>query len=251
MAKVDTPDDQQLSVIYADDELDDWNGKHQIGLSELATRLNAKQHFDNRGRQIWTDGAEEATLQWVLVENGGGTCSRSTTCAWRGAACARHNHPAAGAPQVYNNKRFYNPLTGKYGLEIAFSVDNTTFDNIKLILWFYTGTRLYFYVIEITSATGILQYRDAAGVYQPTPLQTYLYTDHHMWHKLKMVCDTDNIEYARIMLDGQELDMTGIAVANTPSALAAHMSASFYSAGSGTAIENIYFDDFILTHLEP
>ena len=56
MANTDTQDDQLMSVVYGDWEQDDWAAKHQISLSELASRLDAKQHFDNRGRQIWADG---------------------------------------------------------------------------------------------------------------------------------------------------------------------------------------------------
>lgn len=251
MASVDTEDDQVLSVIYGDHEPDDWASKHQISLSEMASRLNAKQHFDNRGRQIWTDGVEEATIQWQTSIIGAGSISRSTLAAWRGAASAELMTPAVGGPVTTLFKHFYNPNTGRYGIEVALSSDNLTFAGFQLEFRYYTGSQLIDTVLRVDGTTGMLYYRDHLNNFVSLGRSICRRDNIHFWHKLKLVVDVDEQEYIRILVDGMEFNMSGIPVHVLNNLNCNSILVRLHMLGSGTAVEKIYLDDFIYTHLEP
>ena len=251
MANVDTPDDQTVAVNYGDMETDDWASKHQITLSELASRLNAKQHFDNRGRQIWTDGFEELVLQWIPTVLGASTTTRDTTTAWRGAACNRHTHAAMIASQVTMTKHFYTPQTGRYGYEISFAVDALTFNDIRFSMRYYDGVIYYTNYIRIMGTTGEVFYQNVGGVWVSTGFFVTLSNDIRMWHKVKFVMDIDLQEYVRVMIDGNELNLVGVPCWQAGSITTPRIICDYRSQAANNIIQNFYFDDFILTHLEP
>lgn len=251
MANVDTPDDQMIAVNYGDYESDDWAAKHQISLSELASRLNSKHHFDNRGRLIWSDGAEEAVLQWNLLLVGAGAVSRSTVAVWRGAASALLSTPAVGPTGAGIWKRFYNPQTGRYGAEIAWSSALTAPNYLDLSIVVRDGVNRYTATLRLAIRGGLVQYNNAAGGWTNIPIPLCYIQDLHYWHKMKLVIDVDNLEYVRVLVDGYEYDMTGIPFHTVLDASCACLVCQCYMPGDGANVLNVYLDDFIYTHLEP
>lgn len=251
MASIDTPDDQLVSVNYGDHEPDDWASKHQISLSELASRLNAKQHYDNRGRQIWTDGAEEATVQWNVLLAGGGGVARSLLCAWRRAASVQLSQTGAALDMAGLTKTFYNPQTGRYGVEIAWSCDNAVLTTFFFYIVVYTGPGYWRGMIGYDAAVGQYFYTDDLGANIGTGQVPVLNSDRHYWHKMKLVIDVDNTEYVRALFDGQEHNLTGIPLQWFGIAGGPQIDVYMQIMGHATTPYNVYLDDFILTHLEP
>ena len=251
MANVDTPDDQIIAVNYGDVETDDWAAKHQISLSEQASRLDAKQHFDNRGRQIWTDGFENLVVQWNVILIGGATAVRSTISAWRGNACALFTVPAVALAHATIQKYFYSPETGRYGIEFAWSSDNNDFRYLYMETYINDGTRLYNATVRVDGNTGRLQYQNNTGAYTTFGNPITQIDDIHFWHKMKLVYDTDLMEYVRFLFDGNEYDLSGIPLYSIASALTPRIDVCISLVSDGAAIYTAKIDDFILTHLEP
>ena len=251
MANVDTPDDQIMAVNYGDFELDDWSAKHQISLSELATRLNAKQHFDNRGRQIWIDGFEEVALQWNTGAAGGGTATRVTTNAWRGAASVLLNTPAVAGAYIRLDKLFYSPETGRYAAEITWASDTNTFTRLNLELFYYDGVNYWHGLVGLSGVNARWWYITLLGVYVYFTPPVNQDNNIHYWHKMKVVIDIDNHVYARCLFDGNEVPMTTIPLATGLSGLSPRIMARITLNGGAGGAYNAYIDDFILTHLEP
>lgn len=251
MASVDTPDDQLITVNYGDLETDDWAAKHQISLSEHASRLNAKQHFDNRGRQVWTEGFEETVLQWNLIQTGGGTVVRSTADSWRGGASALLSVPAVALATAGIERDFYNPLTGRYGFEFAWSCTKNDFRWLNFSVSFYDGTNHRIAAVRIWGATGIMNYYNSAAGWTAFGNVVCRRDTPHFWHKFKVVVDSDLSEYVRVLVDGQEYNLEGTPVWSGLSGNCPFIQPQILLTGQGTNINPVFIDDFIFSHLEP
>ena len=234
-----------------EDPEDDWNQVSTIGLNELATRLDALQQFDNRGRQIWCEDFEDTVLKWRTFVSGGSTSARSTAASWHGAASCLHNHPGPGLGTAIRYRKFYNPTTGKYSMEMAFSALTTDFFEIRMQLEVFDGTNQINQHIRIQGTTGNLQYRNNAGGWTDVGGTVGLIADIHFWHKIKLVVDADSVEYLRLIVNGTEHDLSGISSDLTPSALCPHINIAFYSEGVAGSPTAVYFDNIIFSHLEP
>lgn len=237
--------------MFINDTTDDWGKKNIIGLAELATRLGAKQGFDNRGRQIWSDGSEQPTIRWIPWTAGGAGIARVATCSWSDGWSIEHNLPAVVGSSALLTKHFYSPGTGRYGIEISVSMDRIDFEEIRLGFYYWTGTHYVEGVVRVVGTTGIVRYLDDTPGWTDIGVNMCLRADIHYWHKIKLVVDINLEEYVRILIDGNEFDLTGIPLFNVLNATCNNISAAFQSWGNATAVNNIYWDDFIFTHLEP
>jgi len=168
-----------------------------------------------------------------------------------GDASIRAQHPAAAGTNTTLSKHLYNPGTGRYGVEASIAVDTMDWTYARFHLNFWTGTHAIESIIKINGGTGEVFYWSEAGLDVSLGHNIELHPDIHFWHKLKLVIDINKQEYVRILVDGAEFDMEGIALFNTPDVTAARLQPMLNTSGGVVQTNNIYWDNFIFTHLEP
>lgn len=244
-------DEEGRGEMFINDTTDDWGLKNIIGLAELATRSGAKQGFDNRGREIWSDSFDVPTLQWLTSISGDATVSVSTDCAWKGTSSCKLTVTGNAGDNVNLHKYFYNPLTGRYSAEFAWSSGVITFAHFMLWIRVYDGTWSSRFGLQLSNTANQYAYwNSAAGV---TTLQSNpcIYADKHSWHKMKLAVDTDNDKYIRVLIDGTEYDLSTAGVNKVASGLCPRIEVGLQFYGDGVNPGDLYLDNVIFSHLEP
>lgn len=235
---------------YSDEIIDDdWSVRSQINTGELATRLGALQGFDNRGRQMWTDNFESAKLKWNTTVVGA-TISLDDNYVLTGSQSLLCAMPHANSSAlIYKN--IYSPLTGIYGIEMAWSCNKTNLYSLKYGIYLYDGIYKWEYTLNLLGPTRRFVIPVHGLSDEPIGTMTCELDDPHFWHKWKIVADTNNGIISRIMVDGIQYNPTEYEIKHTADASAPHiyLFQEITSLTPATAI-NVYTDNVIITHLE-
>ena len=236
------------AVLY--DPVDDWNEIQTIGLNELATRLGSKQHFDNRGRQIWIDSFENTNIQWNSVLVGGGTVAKSTAQSWSSNNSLLFSTPATSPSSAHINKTFYNPSTGRYGFEFTWSCNAASFDYFTIVVQIFDGSDKYSGEIRFNGTTKRYEYSWGFGAWTAVGPVFTSTGDLNFWHKFKYVIDIENNKYIRLLVDGNEINMSGLSLWGGASATTSRIWVGLTLQGNGATAYQFAIDDFIFSHLE-
>jgi len=236
------------AVLY--DPVDDWNKTQTIGLNELATRLGSLQGFDNRGRLLWSDDFETPELKWNVITTASATLALSNAVAHKGDGSIRIHIPAWSNSSATLSKTFYHPLSGIFGVEMAWSCSSILWNHLQLGLIIYDGTTRWNYYIDLLGAARTFFMREHGVGNRGVGTMTYENNDLNFWHLWKLVINTTSERIIRVMVDGIEFDPSAYEVEHAADASDPHIDAHIYVQNTG-AVMTLHVDNFILTHMEP
>jgi len=223
----------------------------QIDSGELAARLNSISNFDRRGNVILLDDFEAAILKWE--NNGAGTGNVqavSTGAAKNGSqSCILTAGEGAGG-QAYIYKYLGVPVSGKLGAEFSFTIDADTKD-ISIDFRWLDGAKFYRALIQYITADDKFQYVNSDG--NPVDLLTSipLRESIRTFNTLKIVIDTDPLEFVRFMINNQTVDMSGLGLYPDTDTTAASIYLGITHTSAHASVKSIYIDNIIITQNEP
>lgn len=181
-------------------------------LGEHAVRVGSPITFDRRGTVIWYDTVQYGLTPWT--ESGSGTNSSSKLILGGG-----HFGPYLVEMTADSDgerwRQMWHPMPlieiNKWGLVVSFAVTDD-FDYLSFSLNRYDGTYRYQGRIKVVFDPPKLQYRGSDGDDHdietiPNPVWAY-----HTFHWIKFVADYETLEYVRVIYNGVEYPLPGIAI---------------------------------------
>lgn len=239
-------------------DLPDWHALtaqsrvHEVtDLGELAVRLGSIVSFDRRGDVMWLDNFEDGLLRWYATTPGDSTAELSTDVARSCISSAKLQAATGTASYSQLLAAIPNPLTlERVGFEYSFSLHGAV-GKVRLAFAVYTGTHIISGAITWDDANERLEYMDSTGAEVTLQDAVKMYAWNILFNSWKLVMDADAFEYVRLLLNGVEYDMSGIAARVTESVLDPHMRVTIQVDGRTAGTSTIYADDSIITQNEP
>jgi len=191
-----------LNAYILDDE-SQWGDIIKVGNAELASRLGSPITWDWRGKvQLMCDFSKGWQGLHTEFSNDDGAVALNPTY-WRfGGYSAKLTTGGDGGSSAAMD--FGMSLTPAFtvGLAVEFSVEKIP-THLDISIAVYKSEKLYSYKLHYLFATGVLEYRDSGGDWQPILTQAI-----SVWkgtfYRMKLVVDIENDEYLRAMLGNQE-----------------------------------------------
>lgn len=245
-------DEDGRGEMFISDPIDVWGSITTMGLSELATRMQAPpMTFIRSGNVLRYVDFESATPNYQTTTTGSPTHGRSTDVACHGS----HSYKAAstGSNDTVDLSIILNDFhTTKIGLQAKFSTASTGV-HIYLEFRYYDGSDLYTAGIRYRPvappSTGYVQYNSVAHGYDTFLFNTPHYLSIYNISTVKLTIDLANLTYTKTDIFGTEHSM-GQAIPSSSNSAAKHLEAitrlNLMSNGN-----TAYIDSIILTENEP
>lgn len=220
-------------------------------MAELAARLGSPVSFNRSGDVVWFTSFEGG-LQGVVCtsdhEDGVGLISSSR--ALDGCFSLKLDPRDADDSYVRWSRVLGLLEPGRIAIEASVSLDYTP-DGIKLVLWYREGGRevvgrvLY---DPQTSSWAIVD-KDLGDV---TVLEDYgLEKGSNAWHQIKLVIDTEEKTYRRLISGRHSVDLTSYNLLDDPTSHVGQVYFRVECLGSPDNHAAIYVDSVIITQNEP
>jgi hypothetical protein len=219
-------------------------------MGELAVRLGSIVRFDRRGDVVFMDSFEDGLLKWGAswVAEGGSVAlshEAARSGGWSVLLTATPGHyTSMGLVLPY-------PVLGRFGLECSFQFDYFL-DTLRLSLSLFNGTYLKTGRVRYDLPGERLQYCDADGNYQDLVTGLDLFSALMPFWTWKLVCDFEENEYVRLIVNEREYDLSGLALLSDDSSDVPHLEISVTNqAQMGGENSLVYVDDVVVTQNEP
>lgn len=203
--------DGRLSAFVVDSS-DVWEQIVTIGNAELASRLGSLMTYDRRGQLLFQTDFSRG-LEWFRLEDNPNswTYEIDSEHCQTGGFSLRVDSPEAADQLCSFGLYDYVAVSGKVGIEIAFSCSSAA---TKLELWIgvYDGTNYHIGALQYLVADGNLAYLNSSYVFtlaKDGPTKS-VSPDH--WEYLKLVIDTDNDLYERVLWNASAIDVSSNAL---------------------------------------
>lgn len=197
----------------------DWGKIRKTGavssvadLGELAVRLGSINSFDRRGDVYWMDSFEDGIAGWAVVSApAGGTGAQSTEF-------SRHkgNSLKATTPDSVGGTlgiQHYEALAfaGKSGWEIAvMSMGELAY--LELIVDVLDAGRNRRAYVRLDIVGKEWEYEDVDGNFQSIATDVVFSEVETLFNLIKLVVDVTEFEYVRLLFNGDEWPLDGIAM---------------------------------------
>lgn len=223
----------------------------QIDSGELAARLGALSTFDRRGKVFWYDDFESPLINWKQTLPGGrGAVTLSTDRSWMGGQSLKLVTGAVLNDYCWLTKSFKPPESSQLGIEFwVYAQNNDAI--LEVYLQGYSSTHYYQLLTEYNWENDTLRYYNSEG--GPYTLTSALYKGMGLedWVPIKMVLDWDTKKIMRIIVGGEQFDLStedlvSVAVGNNP-----HVQVWIIFSNTAAAAKTCYLDNFIFTQNEP
>lgn len=196
-------------------------------IAELAARLSSPDNFDRRGNVIFMDDFRNGISRWrhydasVIPPAYNPLSWVADYAATSGFACKVTTEAVANDLQEMITYLPY-PYLSKMGFEVAFSM-GLNIDSIDFALRLDDGSFDYQWIIVLFPSTNKLYYLDVNGAQVEIPtswakipgeakiLGSIADTDERLFHIVKLVVDTENKKYVRLIFNNSTFDMSNIA----------------------------------------
>lgn len=223
----------------------------QIDSGELAARLGSPNTFDRRGDTVFMDDFEAATLKWK-TDGAGDNAAVSLSAAWAktGSQSCKLTAGEGAGGQAWIFKRLEAQVVGKIGAECSFTVNADT-GAITFELRYYNGTHYYVAYIKYFKADKKFQYVNSGGGFVDLLTDIELESDIDTFNTVKIVSDTDSLEYVRFICNDTGKSMANLGLRRIGDDTPATLYFSVNHASAHAAVKSIYIDDIILTQNEP
>jgi len=223
----------------------------QIDTGELAARLGSINLFDRRGHTVLMDDFEAGILRWD--SDGAGANHTETINAGAAKSGTQSLKLTAGegaGGQSWIYKYLGVPVSGKLGAEFSFTVDADTKD-ITIDFRWLDESKFYRALIKYITATDKFTYENSLGATVDLLTSITLRESTKTFHTLKVVIDTDSLEYVRFIIDNQTKDMSGLGLYPDDDLTAASIYLGINHTSAHADVKSIYVDNIIITQNEP
>lgn len=220
-------------------------------LGELAARLGSIITFDRRGNVLWYDDFGSGITAWRKSGDPGYAVNWHSEDAKTGGFCCELKTAGATGDFVQIQKYTGYPTLSSMGFEFSFS-RKQNWKNLELIVEVQTTTRLYRAWLRYIHASAKFQYEDAAGAFQDVPgISFTAQGSPPSFDTLKLVVDFINEEYIRMLLNAQEINLSGRAIKARDNVATPYMLTAILLTTNTNAVAIGYIDDVIFTQNEP
>lgn len=220
-------------------------------LGELAARLGSPVTFDRRGNVVYIDQMQWGIESWVQTNISG-----TGAIAWSADRYLSHGKslsiaPTNGTVSQIEAARYYPTLRpGQVGVELALSwgdlADQTTLILIPAASEFPRRS----YSLRLSGA-GVLQYQANGGGWVNLASNSDLVVAAAgRWHFVKLVVDTTNHKWVRLIYDNTEYDLSSIVAAEGVFSTVGPLIA-IRSLSEAPSNGIVYVDNVIFTQNEP
>ena len=221
-------------------------------LGELAARLGSPVTFDRRGNVIWFDDFESGINKWQKYYSAAGYAIEWSAEISRGGAFSCKISTATGdnkAAGIYHTLPF--PRLSNVGLELSIY-----FKQYWRLMYIYhdfnDGAYSYYPRIKYNWNERKFYYRDEDGNFQEAGLEVNLLATEPGFHTIKLVIDMANRQYKRLIVNNQEVDLTGKEFEQDAWVEPPYLYHECYITNdSATKPAIAYVDDVIVTQNEP
>lgn len=240
----------RMLAIITDPE-DVYGNVHQFGNAELAARLGSLCLRDKRGYVQYMDDFEDTALKWTNSATGtGASVSLTNTESYFKDQCVKLICGTSGANKSYIARRFPLSASSRIGMEFFFMLTADDCQH-RWKMFIYDGTNRYQMQIAMSSHDTNLTIAHDSASWTTLDSDFPAYEGDHMWHNLKLVCDTATKKYVRLILDDTEYDISAIDVYSTSDNSLPNIYIYIGIENEGTGNYAVYYDGFILTNNEP
>ncbi len=220
-------------------------------VGELAARLGSPNTYDRRGNVVWMTNFDHG-LQGVTigVDHGDSVGSLSTETALNGPVSLKLD-PRGAANAYVNWRRVSYPLNvGKVGAEFGFCIEEAP-ASIYFRLQYFNGTNRYPGKVIYYPDSGDWKILNDQGNEVTILAAEKIQTGGDSWHHVKIVIDTENLEYHRLLIDDHTPDVSAYDLQEVGSADLGVIGVKVEVAGSVAANAAGFLDCVIITRDEP
>jgi hypothetical protein len=220
-------------------------------LAELGARLGSPALFDRRGDLIHLEQFAYTLAPWTLVNLGGFGTIQLSTERYRTTPFAVMCTPpnvSAGASGI--RRLFSYRPTKNVGAEISFSLGSDV-TGAELDLDVRVAGHVQHYKVRYDPAADALQRINADGDWVDVDADPRAFIGVADWMQMKLVVDTENAQYRRLLFGPNEYNLVGAAAQTAVDTGAAIIQVQIIARNVDTTTNDVWFDDFLLTMNEP
>ncbi len=218
-------------------------------LGELAVRLGSINSFDRRGDVYWMDSFEYGVAGWTVVTSpAGGTGVQSADYARHKGYSLKATTPDAEGGVV--GIQHYEALAfeGKTGWEIALmSMGDLLY--FELMVDILDGDRIWRANVRLDLVGKKWEYEYAGDAWQLIATGVVFSEVETLFNLIKLVIDVTEHEYVRLLFNGDEWPLDGIAMRDVSSTTGVY--SRFQPRLTADEAIDCYFDTAIITLNEP
>jgi len=220
-------------------------------MAELATRLGSPVTYDRSGDVVWLTTFEYGLQGTVLGTSGAASSGTITPARSNNGPFSLEMDPDNNEDSYVNWKRIIQFLeSGKVGAEVCVSVD-TGFEAVRLTIWSWDGDNELYAPVDYAEEGGLWKVRDK-DLGWVTVLSDYvLQQGPGAWHNIKVVIDTENKTYVRLLVDKEVVVLDSYNLVETESEDLGQIEVRFTNYGCAASHAAVYLDTVIVTQNEP
>lgn len=241
--------DGRLSAFVVD-TLDAWGEYLEVGNAELAARgWGSKFGNDRRGQVLFWYDARWAAAPFYLSASGGCTSERSAADSFFTGhslhfVCNANDANVASADLDLTARA---PDTG-LGLQFRFKwITLGSFLNFSIS--YYDGANYWSGSGRLKRDAREIQVQDVTTGWEKVGNWDNTITNAGPWRYIKLVIDTENNTYLRLIVDSQEIDVTGYNLF-TAASTQEHITSQIQLQGWAAQQSEVYVDDIVITTRE-
>lgn len=220
-------------------------------LGELAVRLGSIVTHDRRGDVIFLDNFEDGLGKWDTGSDGGGdsvALSSARARSGRLSALLTSGSGVGGYAQIFRGVNL--PVLSGLGVELSFSVP-VALETLVLQLHVLDGSRRYRFEVTYDDANNRLDRLHVGGGLTTVASGLVLAGWGRMFHTLKLVGNTLNGKYGRLILNDETYDLEGAVAYNGTDYGAPRLELTVTARGRDGYNDAVHIDDVIITQNEP
>jgi len=220
-------------------------------MAELAARLGAIHRWDRRGDVLFFDDFSNGLNHWHIDSTPPSEFPKVTIESSEYGGYSIKFQPTDGTENWQGIRQMIAyPYPTSLGFELSFTVHEYLL-YLETLIYLYYPTGRYEFYIRYNNKDLKMEYRDSAFEWQTIWSDYKLRAGTHLFHHLKVVIDSKENEYVRLIVDQKTADLAGIS-----GFLSGVVGAPFilwliraYAQSGRTA--TIYVDNCIITMNEP
>ena len=220
-------------------------------LAELAARLGSPVTHDRQGDVIFMDNFEDGLGKWEAASDGGGDSVGLSAARARSGWLSALLTSGSGAGRYAQIYRGVNlPVLSGLGVELSFSVP-VALETLKLQLHILDGPNRYRFEVPYDDANNRLDRLNAAGGLTTVASGLVLAGWGRMFHTVKLVGDTLNGTYGRLIMNDTKHDLEEAEAFSGADSGDPRLELTVTLTGRSGYNDAVHIDDVIATQNEP
>ena len=218
-------------------------------MGELAVRLGSIYSLDRQGDVIYMDDFESGN-HWGSSFSASGEFCLSNSLPYMGNLSARLLPGYNLDDQGQMNIALPLPSLGKIGFLQFFSHDASNLKSISFYFDIYIFPTIYWYQITYDTTKPSISYLDQNNTLIEIASGPDVYTTNGIYYPLKLVVDTSQATYKRLVFNNKTYDLSGIKCYQTGAATAPYVYVRYIATLLNPVQSYFYIDNFVFTQNE-